>query len=104
MIMAILLVPLATVGGSPRKISMGSVSKEPPPARILITPAIKPTRTRKSSLANNVSMVCKSSRKSGENRKKKEVLKKRKMLLENEKAFYICAFVTQITRYNQRLV
>ena len=75
MIMAILLVPLATVGGSPRKISMGRVSKEPPPARILITPAIKPTRTRKSSLANDVSMVCKSSRKSGENRKKKEAAK-----------------------------
>jgi len=38
----ILLVPLAMDGGSPKKINIGRVNKDPPPAMVLITPAIKP--------------------------------------------------------------
>jgi hypothetical protein len=38
------LVPLATFAGKPRKISKGRESAEPPPARVLINPAKKPTR------------------------------------------------------------
>ena len=43
MIIAILFVPFAMCGGKPKKISMGSVSREPPPAKTLIIPAKKPT-------------------------------------------------------------
>jgi hypothetical protein len=37
-------VPLAILGGNPKKINMGKVRREPPPATTLIIPAIKPTR------------------------------------------------------------
>jgi hypothetical protein len=36
-------VPFATVAGRPVKISIGRVRSEPPPARVLINPAITPT-------------------------------------------------------------
>jgi hypothetical protein len=39
---ATLLVALATAGGKPRKISMGKLRSDPPPATVLIEPAIKP--------------------------------------------------------------
>jgi len=60
--MAILLVPFATLGGRPKKISMGSVSKEPPPATILMPPAIKPiitnkTRSKEKSIRFDILMV-----------------------------------------------
>jgi hypothetical protein len=41
--MATLLVALATKGGSPRKINNGRLSREPPPARVLINPDANPT-------------------------------------------------------------
>ena len=47
MTIAIRLVPLATAGGRPKKINTGKVMSEPPPARVLITPAKKPTPTSK---------------------------------------------------------
>ena len=40
---AILFVPLATDYCKPRKIKVGSVSVEPPPALILMNPAANPT-------------------------------------------------------------
>jgi hypothetical protein len=44
--MAIRFVPFATFGGKPKKIKTGRVKREPPPARVFITPAKKPTITR----------------------------------------------------------
>ena len=44
--MAILLVPFATEGGSPKKISNGNVIKEPPPDIVLMMPTINPTKTK----------------------------------------------------------
>ena len=41
--MAIRLVPFATAVGRPRKMSIGRVSSEPPPARVLMNPAMMPT-------------------------------------------------------------
>ena len=35
-------VPLAILGGKPENIRIGKVKREPPPARVFITPAIKP--------------------------------------------------------------
>jgi len=46
----ILLVPFATEGGNPKKMSAGSVNKEPPPAMVFMNPAMKPTNTNKSKL------------------------------------------------------
>lgn len=41
--MARRLVPFATAVGKPRKMSIGRVSSEPPPARVLMNPAMIPT-------------------------------------------------------------
>ncbi len=41
--MATLFVPLATLGGKPKKIKTGRVIKEPPPAIVLINPTKNPT-------------------------------------------------------------
>ena len=43
-IIANLLVPLATLAGSPRKIKIGRVKIEAPPARVLIIDMKKPTK------------------------------------------------------------
>ena len=43
MIIATLLVPLASVGGQPINMSTGKANKEPPPATVLIKPTTKPT-------------------------------------------------------------
>ena len=51
--MLILLVPLATAAGNPIKISTGKVSKEPPPAKVFTTPAIKPAPISKSKFQSN---------------------------------------------------
>ena len=45
-IRAILLVPFATFDGNPKKIKIGNVINEPPPAKVLITPTIQPTKTK----------------------------------------------------------
>jgi hypothetical protein len=45
--MASRLVPLATVGGSPRKIIRGTVRNDPPPAMTFTTPANRPTVKRR---------------------------------------------------------
>ena len=45
-----LFVPLATAGGNPKKMSTGSVNKEPPPAMVFINPAMKPTNINNSKL------------------------------------------------------
>ena len=42
----ILLVPLATFEGSPKKIRTGSVNKDPPPAKVLTILATNPTEKR----------------------------------------------------------
>ena len=49
----ILLVPLATAAGKPIKISTGKVSSEPPPAKVLTTPAIKPAPTSNKRFQSN---------------------------------------------------
>ena len=41
------LVALATFGDNPKKIKTGKVSNEPPPARVLMMPATKPTAKRR---------------------------------------------------------
>ena len=41
---AIRLVPFATAVGKPRKMSIGRVSSEPPPARVLMNPASMPAK------------------------------------------------------------
>jgi len=43
--MATRLVPLATAGGSPRKIRKGREIREAPPAIVFINPTTKPTAT-----------------------------------------------------------
>ena len=43
---AILFVPLATEDSSPRKIKVGSVNVEPPPAVTFRNPAMIPTKKR----------------------------------------------------------
>ena len=43
-IIANLLVPFATLAGSPRKIKIGRVKIEAPPAKVLIIDMIKPTK------------------------------------------------------------
>ena len=42
----ILFVPFATLDGKPKKISIGRVMRDPPPAIVLITPTIHPTKTK----------------------------------------------------------
>tara|TARA_R110001632_G_scaffold172260_2_gene291574 strand:- start:1146 stop:1304 length:159 start_codon:yes stop_codon:yes gene_type:complete len=44
--MATRLVPFATAGGNPKKISVGNDSKDPPPATVFINPTAKPTATK----------------------------------------------------------
>ena len=44
---AMRFVPLATAGGNPMKMSSGMVNKEPPPATVLIKPAMKPANIRR---------------------------------------------------------
>ena len=46
-IIAILFVPFATAEGRPKKIKMGRVSKEPPPAIVLTNPTTNPTMINK---------------------------------------------------------
>ncbi|MCK5371947.1 MAG: hypothetical protein KAQ62_25475, partial [Cyclobacteriaceae bacterium] len=41
--MATRFVAFATAGGNPKKINMGKLSNEPPPAIVLIIPAANPT-------------------------------------------------------------
>ncbi len=43
---AILFVPFAMLGGKPKKIRMGNVNKEPPPAIVFIDPATKPIKIK----------------------------------------------------------
>ena len=45
MTMATLFVPLATLGGNPKKIKKGSEIKDPPPATVFIKPTTNPTNT-----------------------------------------------------------
>ena len=52
------LVALATFGGKPKKISAGKVSKEPPPARVLITPATRPIKKRMMILSIQLVLRC----------------------------------------------
>jgi len=44
---AILLVPLATAEGKPKKMSNGKVNNDPPPAIVFIKPAINPTKIKR---------------------------------------------------------
>ena len=56
--MAIRLVPLATLGGRPKKISMGKVRSDPPPAKVLITPVTIPiTNSNNSSISIKINQA-----------------------------------------------
>jgi hypothetical protein len=57
-----LFVPFATDGGRPKKMSTGSVNKEPPPAMVFTNPAMKPTSKSQSKLKSksviNITVKC----------------------------------------------
>ena len=98
---AIRLVPFATAVGKPRKMSIGRVSSEPPPARVLMNPASMP--------AKNTTGICQISiknvhRKGAESAKKnKKIISHRSSQINTDKKQNKNGFHTEGTEKNKNI-